>query len=122
MPGHNGPGKRKCNMNSVSRRKADCKPVPSADDSTRRALVVVPPKPDKKPEPEAKDFDWNADDSIILREQPETAIYYNPEGSLVIRQRGWPDEDVIIIIAEQSIDQFLDKLTDACGVPSVGKP
>jgi hypothetical protein len=33
--------------------------------------------------------------------------------SLVIRQRGWPDADAIIIIAEQSIDQFLDKLTDA---------
>ena len=64
-------------MTSVSRRRADCKPTPSisspADNSTR-ALVVVPPE--QKAEPEAKDFDWNSDDLIILHEQPETAVIF----------------------------------------------
>ena len=109
-------------MTSVSRRRADCKPTPSisspADNSTR-ALVVVPPE--QKAEPEAKDFDWNSDDLIILHEQPETAAYFNKDNSLVIRQRRWPDEDAFIYITEPHIDAFLDKITDVCGIPSVGK-
>ena len=109
-------------MSSVSRRKADCNPtssISSPADNSIRALVVVPPE--QKAEPEAKDFDWSSDNSIILREQPETAVYFNKENSLVIRQRRWPDENAFIVIAEPTIDQFLDKLTDACGIPSVGK-
>jgi MYM-type Zinc finger with FCS sequence motif len=87
--------------------------------------VIPQPKPENAPadSPEAKDFDWNTNDaSIILREQPATAIYFNKEGSLVIRQHRWPDHDAFIYIADASINDFLDKLTDICGVPSVGKP
>ena len=88
------------------------------------ALAIIADTPSKNNEPAAEgDFNWSADDSsIILREQPATAVYFNREGSLVIRQHRWPDDDTIIIIAASSIADFLDKLTDICGVPSVGKP
>jgi hypothetical protein len=67
------------------------------------------------------EFDWSQDDSVILRQQPETACYYNAEGSLVIRQRGWPDEDSVVIIAAPCVDAFIDGLSDIAGIPSVGK-
>jgi hypothetical protein len=67
------------------------------------------------PQPEnaqpTKEFDWRNDDSIILCEQPETAVYFNRQNSLVIRQRRWPDEDAFIYITEPHIDAFLDKIT-----------
>ena len=87
--------------------------------------VIPQPKPENAPadSPGAKDFNWNTNDaSIILREQPATAVYFNKEGSLVIRQHRWPDDDAFIYIADASINDFLDKLTDICGVPSMGKP
>jgi hypothetical protein len=39
---------------------------------------------------------------------------------LVIRQRYWPDDDALIIAAD-SVDRFIDKLTDVMGIPSAGK-
>jgi hypothetical protein len=77
--------------------------------------------PQATPRP-SEDFDWGNDSSIILHEQPATAVYFNKDGSLVIRQHRWPDDDTVIFIAESSIADFLDKLTDVCGVPSYGKP
>jgi hypothetical protein len=67
-----------------------------------------------------EDFDWSQDDSIILPEQPATACYFNKREELVIRQRRWPDDDVVIFISPASITKFLDKITDVCGVPSAG--
>jgi hypothetical protein len=89
----------------------------------RLPAVIEPPKqenaPQATPEP-SEEFDWSKDDgSIILHEQPATAVYFNKRGELVIRQRRWPDDDTFIYIAESSIADFLDKLTDACGVPGV---
>lgn len=93
--------------NSVTRLDTERKPA-SAEAPNELAVV-----PDKKPEPEAKDFDWNADDdSIILHEQPATAVYFNADNSMVIRQHRWPDDDAIIIISSTNIPEFLDKLTD----------
>lgn len=69
-----------------------------------------------------EDFDWSNDSSVVLHEQPETAIYFNKYGTLVIRQREWPDQDSFVYIAETNIGDFLDRLTDICGVPSFGKP
>lgn len=71
------------------------------------------------------DFDWHENDSVVLREQPETAIYFNAYGQLVIRQReDWPHEngDPYVVISENNISDFLDKITAICGIPSVGKP
>jgi hypothetical protein len=49
-------------------------------------------------------------------------LAFNDAGGLVLRQSSWPDEDHTIIIERDNIDSFIDSLTDALGVPSVGKP
>jgi hypothetical protein len=67
------------------------------------------------------DFDWNDTNTVVLREQPETAIYYNPSGDLVIRQRRWPDDDMFVVISEHSLMAFIDRLTDMAGIPSAGR-
>ena len=87
--------------------------------------VIDQPKPENAPRatPEpSEDFDWNDTESVVLTEQRETAIYWNPNGDLVIRQKCWPDDDVWVVISKSSVDQFLDKLTDICGIPSFGGP
>jgi hypothetical protein len=69
------------------------------------------------------DFDWNNDtECVVLAEQRQTAVYWNPSGDLVIRQRAWPDEDPYVVISKSSLDEFIDKLCDVAGVPSVGTP
>jgi hypothetical protein len=82
--------------------------------------VIHKLKAEKPPEDSGEDFDWSQDDSVILPEQPATAAYFNKREELVIRQRRWPDDDVVIFISPASIAKFLDKITDACGVPSAG--
>ena len=70
------------------------------------------------------DFDWFTDDSIVVEEQLPVAIYFNKRNHLVIRQRtgGWDqDEDTVIFIAPQNIAEFINKLCDVVGIPSVGK-
>jgi hypothetical protein len=98
---------------------------PTRNAATSPPVVIGQPKPENAPaatpEPSG-DFDWNDAEAVVLHEQPATAVYFNKEGSLVIRQRRWPDDDAFIYIAETSIADFLDKLTDICGIPSFGGP
>jgi hypothetical protein len=113
---------------------ADCRATfhNDAQHSQRSPTCIAPnpsavaERPEQKDAPTAsvkdsEDFDWCNDDSIIFREQPETAIYFNPHGSLVIRQRNWPEEDVYVYITAELIDVFIDKLTDIMGISSVGR-
>jgi hypothetical protein len=84
------------------------------------------PIPEPKPAPvtvvdDSHEFDWSETESVVLREQPETAIYYNPSGDMVIRQRRWPDDDMLIIISEHSLMAFIDRLTDMAGIQSAGR-
>ncbi len=47
-------------------------------------------------------FDW-AGDTVVLPEQPATAVYTNPHGAVVVRQEGGPyDEDCWIIIRPEN--------------------
>ena len=71
--------------------------------------------------PTTDDFDWLRDSSVVLHEQPATAIYINPEGSLVIRQeRPWDrDEDTFVFVTKENTQQFLDRLCDVLGIPGV---
>src|SRR5690349_4745539 len=66
--------------------------------------AVCDPPVEEKPAalPAAKsDFDWSDPaciaECVALRHQPATAVYFNPDGDLIIRQRCWPDEDPVII-------------------------
>jgi hypothetical protein len=91
----------------------------------RETLMTAPqnaPTGFRKPveqEDTADDFDWHGD-SVMLREQPRTAIYFNLDGDLVIRQRAsYPDEeDPFIFIAKANQQTFLDALCDALGIGS----
>jgi hypothetical protein len=81
-------------------------------------------QPDEKDSPAAtpEEFDWTGD-NVVLLEQPATAVYFNRDGDLVIRQRAtFQDDDPAIFITAGNIDRFLDKLCDACGIFSAGKP
>jgi hypothetical protein len=73
------------------------------------------------PEPptrEATDFSWGRDnESIIIREQPETAVYWNPTGQIVIRQKADPfEEDPWLLFSEEFIPALIRDLADKIGV------
>ncbi len=57
-----------------------------------------------------EDFDWNTDDSIILKEQRATAVYHNKLGELIIRQRAaWDDDrDTFVYIMPENVVVFLE--------------
>jgi hypothetical protein len=69
-------------------------------------------------------FDWIHDESIVLKEQPATAIYRNRENSVIIRQQAaWDrDEDSFVFITEQNAMAFLDQLCDLMGIAEFGGP
>jgi hypothetical protein len=83
--------------------------------------VIDPPTPKTASEPTGGEFDWRDADALILEHQAATAVYWNPKGDLVIRQQHWPDDDSLIFISKTSVQEFVDKLCDAVGIPSVGR-
>jgi len=89
--------------------------------STTLPAVIQPLVSENAPASPTTDFDWSDVDAVVLAEQPETAVYWNPNGDLVIRQRHWPDDDSLIFISRTNVDEFVDKLCDVVGIPSVGK-
>jgi hypothetical protein len=93
--------------------------APRQDRDKAATSDVVSPlvSPVVAPETNDRAFDWEADDIIVLHEQPRTAIYWNPNGALVIRQQNWPDEDVFVLIAREYLATFIDELTDFVGIP-----
>ena len=46
----------------------------------------------------AERFEWTPDTTVVA-EQREIAVYTNPDGGVVLRERGWPDEDNIIVMS-----------------------
>jgi hypothetical protein len=92
------------------------------------ALRTNPPAVFDKPREDSRDdeeerFDWSGDD-VVLDEQPAVAIYFNPKDALVIRQQAqdpFDPDDPFIYIAKRNIDEFIDKLCDIIGIPSLGK-
>lgn len=103
----------------------DLKPGSMASDFTwsppkpKPPVVVVVPKPavvKTEPEPAPEKFDWDGgdDDSTVLAEQLQTAIYLNVRQNMVIRQRdavicGGPysdREDATIVIQRERWPAF----------------
>jgi hypothetical protein len=82
-------------------------------------LITTPPKADpitkeviaraNEAESDADDFDWNDpnEEAIVLREQRATAVYRN-SGEVVIRQRGWPDDDTVLFISRENEVAFME--------------
>jgi hypothetical protein len=72
------------------------------------------------PQPALEHDIW--DEDVVLHEQRKTAIYWNTAGNLVIRQLGEVHEDdPFVVICANNVDEFLDRLCDIVGIPSVGK-
>jgi hypothetical protein len=65
-----------------------------------------------RPEVEFDDFDWHDNPSVVLKSQPATAIYYNPNGCIVIRQeRSWAeDSDPFVYITPENAVTFMEAL------------
>jgi hypothetical protein len=122
-----------CDHKTVSTRRGDVEISPPGDSNSPLPQALpqaIEAQPDSEsPSPpvtdrldDAEEFDWNDESSIVLRAQAETAIYRNPVGDLVIRQRNWPDEDSFVVIAANCEAQFIDQLTDMMGIPTLGGP
>jgi hypothetical protein len=85
-------------------------------------LIATPPKADPmtkeviaranaiSAESDGDDFDWNDpnEEAIVLREQRATAVYRNRAGEVVIRQRGWPDDDTVLFISRENEVAFME--------------
>jgi hypothetical protein len=59
----------------------------------------------------------------VLREQRQTAIYWNPDGDLVLRQRAdWDEEnDPYLVISANNLQDFIDAICDMAGIGSAGR-
>jgi hypothetical protein len=90
------------------------------------AVSEAPPpaKPTVEP-PQAKgtDFSWTNEEAVVLREQRPTAIYWNPDGDLVLRQRAdWDEEnDPYLVISANNLQDFIDAICDMAGIGSAGR-
>jgi hypothetical protein len=75
-------------------------------------------EPDAASASDDGEFDWfDANDCIVLREQPATAIYVNKSEALVIRQeKSWDrDEDSFIYIRPEYAIGFAKRLLKVAG-------
>jgi hypothetical protein len=110
---------RKANANPNDGPNASPNAVPNAIDA-KDVGEDVGKDVGKDVEEDAEEFSWNRDDSVILQHQRRTAVYFNTRDELVIRQEAdWNEEtDTVLVIAKNNIEEFLDKLTDICGIPS----
>jgi hypothetical protein len=55
---------------------------------------------------------------VLLPAQAKITVGWNSDGDMILRQSGWPNEDQVIIIARDYLWLFIDRLTDAMGIPS----
>jgi hypothetical protein len=56
--------------------------------------------------------------TVLLPAQGEITIGWNKDGDMILRQSDWPNDDAVIVIARDYLWMFIDRLTDAMGVPS----
>jgi hypothetical protein len=60
------------------------------------------------------------DATLLCAPQAQIDIGFNDRGDALLTQKSWPDDDRTIIIAQDNIGAFIDRLTDALGIPSIG--
>jgi hypothetical protein len=59
------------------------------------------------------DFDWNDTESVIIHDQPSTAVYLNERGQVVIRQAQWPDDDSFVYVSPEFVGVLARAVMDA---------
>ena len=68
-----------------------------------------------------RDADRDGRDAVtqpLLARQLEIRLGFNEAGDLLLIQENWPDDDQTIIVVEENIFKFIDRLCDAVGIPS----
>jgi hypothetical protein len=89
----------------------DCSPLQDCPENCPDVEIEAenPPPSDQEDSP-AK--------TVLLPAQGEITIGWNKDGDMILRQSDWPNEDAVIVIARDYLWMFIDRLTDAMGVPS----
>lgn len=59
---------------------------------------------------------------VLCASQDKIEITFDADGDAIITQTRWPDEDAVIVVSRDNIEVFIDKLSDALGVPTFGRP
>jgi hypothetical protein len=54
-------------------------------------------------------------ETVLLEAQGKITIGWNADGDMVLRQSDWPNEDAV---TRDYLWMFIDRLTDAMGIPS----
>jgi hypothetical protein len=83
----------------------------TAVETVSETVLSVLPQPEPATTKE-DDFDWFDRDSVIIREQPAIACYWNPHGEVIIRRRAdWcEDEDHFIYVRVEYLDALIERL------------
>ncbi len=86
-------------------------------------MLDITPKPDFKRDlvPLTTKDDRNGA-TLLCASQDKIEIMFDGEGNAAITQSSWPDEDQTILISRDNISDFIDRLTDALGIPTFGRP
>jgi hypothetical protein len=95
------------------RRKAKRSACDCHERNDRNALIVTSPVTPRV---------TGGDVMVLCASQDKIEITFDDDGDAIITQKRWPDEDQIIIVSRDNIETFIDKLTDALGIPSFGRP
>jgi hypothetical protein len=61
------------------------------------------------------------DATLLCAAQAQIEIGFNDRRDALLTQKSWPDDDVTIVVARENIGEFIDRLTDALGIPSIGR-
>jgi hypothetical protein len=60
--------------------------------------------------------------TVLCAEQSKITIEFDEEGNAILRQSDWQEDDAVILIRRENIPDFIDRMTDALGIPSFGRP
>ncbi len=105
----NAERQRRYRQRNAKRNACDCH-----ERNERNALTVTLPV--------TRNVTSAGDVMVLCASQDKIEITFNDDGDAVITQSRWPDEDQVIIVSHDNIETFIDKLTDALGIPSFGRP
>jgi hypothetical protein len=65
----------------------------------------------------SSDFDWS-DINVVIHEQPQSGVYLNPNGQLVIRQlrNAYEDEDPFLYFSLENVPALVRAIIDTAGI------
>jgi hypothetical protein len=61
----------------------------------------------------------NGEETLIVPQREITMQHDDEMGEWIIKQKNWPDDDGVIIINDESVQLFVEALTDRLGIGSI---